>query len=120
RSQLPALAAPVGRRLCDLPRRPHCDRVLRRGYRHRHGFARERMARSDQGAAGERSVTLAQDIGGFAAATAARGLSPAVRTTIARLIYDVAGLCVAARKTDYVTAARASAASSGMATAIGH
>lgn len=65
-------------------------------------------------------MTLAQDIGTFAAATAANALPPAARTTIARLIYDVAGLCVAARSTDYVAAALASAASSGNATAIGH
>jgi 2-methylcitrate dehydratase PrpD len=56
----------------------------------------------------------------FAAATAADALPPAARSTIVRLIYDVAGLCVAARNTDYVAAARSSAASSGNATAIGH
>ena len=65
-------------------------------------------------------MTLAQDIGTFAAATTAKALPAAARATIARLIYDVAGLCVAARKTDYVAAVRASAASSGNATAIGH
>jgi 2-methylcitrate dehydratase PrpD len=65
-------------------------------------------------------VTLAQKIGAFAATTAANALPAAARATIARLIYDVAGLCVAARNTDYVAAARASAASFGNATAIGH
>jgi 2-methylcitrate dehydratase PrpD len=65
-------------------------------------------------------VTLAQEIGAFAAATAANALPAAARTTIARLVYDVAGLCVAARNTDYVAAALSSAASSGNATAIGH
>lgn len=65
-------------------------------------------------------MTLAEDIGAFAAATTAGALPAAARATIVRLIYDVAGLCVAARKTDYVAAARASAASHGNATAIGH
>ena len=65
-------------------------------------------------------MTLAEEIGTFAAATTASALPAATRATISRLIYDVAGLCVAARKTDYVAAARASAASSGNATAIGH
>ena len=65
-------------------------------------------------------MTLAEDIGAFAAATTAKALPAAARATIARLIYDVAGLCVAARKTDYVAAVRASAVSSGSATAIGH
>ncbi len=65
-------------------------------------------------------MTLAEDIGTFAAATTARALPEAARATIARLIYDVAGLCVAARKTDYVAAVRASAVCSGSATAIGH
>jgi 2-methylcitrate dehydratase PrpD len=69
---------------------------------------------------GERGVTLAEDIGTFAAATTAGALPTAARATIVRLIYDVAGLCVAARNTDYVAAARASAASTGNATAIGH
>jgi 2-methylcitrate dehydratase PrpD len=78
------------------------------------------MAPREQGAEGDGSVTLAQDVATFAAATTASTLPAAARATIVRLIYDVAGLCVAARKTDYVTAARASAASSGTATAIGH
>ena len=65
-------------------------------------------------------MTLAEDIGAFAAATKPKALPAAARATIVRLIYDVAGLCVAARKTGYVAAARASAASHGNATAIGH
>ena len=65
-------------------------------------------------------MTLAEDIGAFAAATKPKALPAAARATIVRLIYDVAGLCVAARKTAYVAAARASAASRGNATAIGH
>lgn len=65
-------------------------------------------------------MSLARDLGAFAAATAANTLPAAAGATVTRLLYDVAGLCVAARKTDYVAAARASAASSGRATAIGH
>jgi 2-methylcitrate dehydratase PrpD len=65
-------------------------------------------------------VTLAENIGTFAAETSAEALPAAARATVARLLYDIAGLCVAARGTDYVAAARASAASTGNVTAIGH
>ena len=65
-------------------------------------------------------MTLAHDLGTFAAATSAQAMPAAARATVARLIYDVLGLCVAAHNTDYVVAARGSAASSGKATAIGH
>jgi 2-methylcitrate dehydratase PrpD len=78
------------------------------------------MAQGHESAQGDRGVTLAREIGTFAAAATASALPAAARATVARLLYDVAGLCVAARKTDYVAAARASAASSGNATAIGH
>jgi 2-methylcitrate dehydratase PrpD len=78
------------------------------------------MAAGETDTEGECFVTLAEDIGTFAAATTAKALPVAARATIARLICDVVGLCVAARKTDYVAAVRASAVSSGSATAIGH
>jgi len=78
------------------------------------------VAQGRQGAPGDRGLSLARDLGAFAAATAANALPAAAAATVTRLLYDVAGLCVAARKTDYVAAARASAASSGRATAIGH
>ena len=78
------------------------------------------MAPGETATEGEGDVTLAQEIGTFAAATSAKALPKAARATIARLIYDVVGLCVAARNTDYVAAVRASAVSSGKATAIGH
>lgn len=65
-------------------------------------------------------MTIAEDVATFAAAATASTLPASARATIVRLIYDVTGLCVAARNTDYVTAARASAASSGNCTAIGH
>ncbi len=47
-------------------------------------------------------------------------LPPAVRDTCDRLALDVIGLCVAARRTDYVTAALAAWPDPGPATAIGH
>jgi 2-methylcitrate dehydratase PrpD len=78
------------------------------------------MAPGETDTEGDCGVTLAEDIGIFAAATTATALPAAARATVARLIYDVAGLCVAARKTDYVAAVLASAVSSGSATAIGH
>jgi 2-methylcitrate dehydratase PrpD len=78
------------------------------------------VAPSEQDTKGDGDVTIAQDVANFAAATTASTLPAPARATIVRLIYDVAGLCVAARKTGYVTAARASAASCGNATAIGH
>ena len=45
---------------------------------------------------------------------------PVARETVRRLLLDVAGLCVAARHTDYVGAALASTASTGKATMLGH
>lgn len=62
---------------------------------------------------------LAHVLGAFAE-TAGSGLTDKVRETVRLLLLDVAGLCVAARTTDYVAAALASVASSGNATAIGH
>ena len=48
------------------------------------------------------------------------GSLDAFRETAQRLLIDVAGLCVAARKTDYVRAAMAGWEASGSCTAIGH
>ena len=64
--------------------------------------------------------TLAQQIGTFAADANAAKLPAPARDMIRLLMIDVAGLCVAARRTDYVTGAMASAVSSGKSTAIGH
>ncbi len=64
--------------------------------------------------------TLAQQIGAFAANADAARLPAPARELIRLLILDVAGLCVAARKTDYVEATLASIASAGRSTAIGH
>ena len=64
--------------------------------------------------------TLAQQIGAFAAGADTARLPKPVVEMIRLLITDVAGLCVAARKTDYVSACLVSAGSSGSCTAIGH
>ncbi len=50
----------------------------------------------------------------------ARLRSPAFRDTAEKLLIDVAGLCVAARKSDYAGAALAAWESAGNCTAIGH
>ena len=68
--------------------------------------------------AGEQA--LAPRIGNILAEVDASRLPKKVRETVRLLVLDVAGLCVAARRTDYVKAALASAASTGKATAIGH
>ena len=64
--------------------------------------------------------TLAQQIGAFAAGVGAGRLPRPAVEMIRLLMLDVAGLCVAARHTDYVAAALASVASTGSSTAIGH
>ena len=64
--------------------------------------------------------TLAQKIGTFASTASADSLPSAAREMIRLLLVDIAGLCVAARATDYVAGALNSVASSGKATAIGH
>lgn len=61
--------------------------------------------------------TVAARLASFA--SHAKPSAPA-RETVRLLLLDVAGLCIAARDTDYVRAALASAASEGKATAIGH
>ncbi len=64
--------------------------------------------------------TVALAIGRFAAGKTGKRLPPPVQTMVRRLVIDVAGLCVAARGTDYVAACLASAEGKGVATAIGH
>src|SRR6185436_30312 len=78
------------------------------------------MALRGQGTKGERRVTIAADLANFAHSVEATRLPAKTRETVHPLMLDVAGLCLAARKNDYVSAARASIASSGKATAIGH
>ena len=63
------------------------------------------------------AATVAAQLAAFASRAAPGAL---VRETVRRLLLDVAGLCIAARDTDYVRAALASTASQGKATVIGH
>jgi 2-methylcitrate dehydratase PrpD len=67
-----------------------------------------------------RETTLAERIGAWAAALDPASLPSDVRAICHRLLVDVTGLCVAARKANYVTATLASVEGSGRATAIGH
>ncbi len=66
------------------------------------------------------SEPVALAIGRFAAEAQARPLPAPVQDMVRRLLVDVAGLCVAARGTDYVAACLASAEGSGSSTALGH
>lgn len=52
------------------------------------------------------SRSVAEDVAQRVAGLDVRGLPQEVRDTCERLLIDVVGLCVAARATDYVTAAR--------------
>ncbi len=63
---------------------------------------------------------VALAVGEFAAQTSARKLPPQTLDICRQLMIDVAGLCVAARHSDYVNACKASVLSDGPATAIGH
>jgi 2-methylcitrate dehydratase PrpD len=65
-------------------------------------------------------MTVAEQFGAWAAALEPRSLPGSTRNAVRRLMLDVAGLCVAARNSDYVEALLASAVSEGPATAIGH
>jgi 2-methylcitrate dehydratase PrpD len=63
---------------------------------------------------------VALQIGAFAAAVDGARLPAKTRDICRQLMIDVAGLCVAARDTDYVRACLATVLSDGPATAIGH
>jgi len=63
-------------------------------------------------------VTVAEEIASFAAGV--EKPPEAVRRVIRHLLFDVTGLCVAARERDYVRAVLASASPGGNVTAIGH
>jgi 2-methylcitrate dehydratase PrpD len=67
-----------------------------------------------------REHPVAARLADFVAAAGSAPLPETVRSTCRRLLIDVAGLVVAARHTDYVRAALASAAGRGDCTAIGH
>src|SRR5256714_3009530 len=56
----------------------------------------------------------------LASAAARAEVPPAMREVAERLLIDAAGLCVAARKADYVRASLASWEAAGRCTAIGH
>ena len=63
---------------------------------------------------------LARTLASWAASTEAAEFPVAARAVCRRLLIDVTGLCVAARRQDYAKAALNSAAGGGPATAIGH
>ena len=65
-------------------------------------------------------MSVAEDLATRIAATAARSLPSAVRRKCQDLLVDVAGLCLAARKCDYVMAAFAGWDEDGRCSAIGH
>jgi 2-methylcitrate dehydratase PrpD len=75
------------------------------------------MARGRPPAKGDGRVTIAQKLGEFAAGAA---LSQRARETVRLLMLDISGLCVAARRFDYIEAALSSAIAKGDTTAIGH
>src|SRR6202008_2251487 len=66
------------------------------------------------------SMTVAEQIGEWAAAVQARALPQTTQSAARRLLLDVTGLCVAARKGDYIQGLLASAVPEGKTTAIGH
>jgi 2-methylcitrate dehydratase PrpD len=63
--------------------------------------------------------SVAEDLAQLVAGLDVRGLPQGVRDTCERLLIDVVGLCVAARMTDYATAARDGWPDAGPATVIG-
>jgi 2-methylcitrate dehydratase PrpD len=67
-------------------------------------------------------ATVAQELGAFAEGVAAGKvpLPAEVRAMVRRLVIDVAGLCAAARTTDYVRGCLSAAEGKGGSTAIGH
>jgi 2-methylcitrate dehydratase PrpD len=67
-----------------------------------------------------RAPSIAEQLADRIGAIDAKQLPTAVRETCERLLIDVIGLCVAARATDYVTAALAAWPDPGSATAIAH
>jgi len=65
-------------------------------------------------------ATIAERLGAFAAAVDPDALGEGARETCRRLVLDVTGLCVAARRTAYVQACIRSAAAAGRVTVFGH
>ncbi|HEU4923016.1 MAG TPA: MmgE/PrpD family protein [Burkholderiales bacterium] len=64
--------------------------------------------------------TVAEQVGEWAAALQPPSLPTTTQSAVRRLMLDITGLCVAARKADYIKALLASAVAKGNATAIGH
>ncbi len=65
-------------------------------------------------------IIVAESLGRAVAAHRGRPMAAAMRETAERLLVDIAGLCVAARREDYVAAALSSWEADGNASAIGH
>ena len=65
-------------------------------------------------------MTISGEIAEFAASIRPEQLPHDVRNTVRNLLIDIAGLCLAARRTDYVNACLGSAVAGGLASAIGH
>jgi 2-methylcitrate dehydratase PrpD len=65
-------------------------------------------------------ISVAEQLAAHIAALDANKLPPAVRTKCEDLLVDVAGLCVTARREDYIKAALAGLDDDGPCTAIGH
>jgi 2-methylcitrate dehydratase PrpD len=63
---------------------------------------------------------LAEQLGAWLASSNPATLPDDTRETARRLLLDVAGLCIAARQSDYVSATRASVDVGGACTALGH
>jgi 2-methylcitrate dehydratase PrpD len=64
--------------------------------------------------------SVAEELADHAAKVAGSGVPVPVRTRCEDLLIDVAGLCIAARRNDYVRALIASVDASGPCTAVGH
>lgn len=65
-------------------------------------------------------ATLAEQLGQWLASCESTALAGETRETARRLLLDVAGLCIAARGTDYIAATRASVDGGGDCSAVGH
>jgi len=65
-------------------------------------------------------ATIAEQLAQAVHGVRANALPAAVRRVAADLVLDVAGLCVAARATDYIAATLQSVEGEGRCTAIGH
>jgi 2-methylcitrate dehydratase PrpD len=63
---------------------------------------------------------LAEQLGQWLASCESTTLPAETRETARRLLLDVAGLCIAARGTDYIAATRASVDDGGTCSAVGH